>query len=160
MILSAAGGRAAILSIKAFNDDGTASLANVYAAVKYAMEAHADIINISASVPDSENTAPLKALLQEAVAQGITVVAAAGNAAQDAGGFFPANVPGVLTAGARTETSNYGACVDYYLSAASTSEAAAKLSGFAAAGKVEGNPEVCAASAGGGSGRSVPALCQ
>ena len=142
IILSASGGRAAILSIKAFNDDGTASLANVYAAVKYAMEAHADIINISASVPDSENTAPLKALLQEAVAQGITVVAAAGNAAQDAGGFFPANVPGVLTAGARTETSNYGACVDYYLSAASTSEAAAKLSGFAAAGKVEGNPEV------------------
>ena len=142
IILSAAGGRAAILSIKAFNDDGTASLANVYAAVKYAMEAHADIINISASVPDSENTAPLKALLQEAVAQGITVVAAAGNAAQDAGGFFPANVPGVLTAGARTETSNYGACVDYYISASSTSEAAAKLSGFAAAGTVEGNPEV------------------
>ena len=88
IILSAAGDRASILSIKAFNDDGTASLANVYAAVKYAMASHADIINISASVPDSENTAALKELLQEAVAQGITVVAAAGNAAADAAGFF------------------------------------------------------------------------
>ena len=142
IILSAAGDRASILSIKAFNDDGTASLANVYAAVKYAMASHADIINISASVPDSENTAALKELLQEAVAQGITVVAAAGNAAADAAGFFPANVPGVLTAGARTETSNYGSCVDYYISASSTSEAAAKLSGFAAAGNMAGNPEL------------------
>ncbi|MBQ6533405.1 MAG: VaFE repeat-containing surface-anchored protein [Solobacterium sp.] len=142
IILAASGNRASILSIKAFNDDGTASLANVYAAVKYAMEAHAGIINISASVPDSENTAALKELLQEAVAQGIIVVAAAGNAAADAGGFFPANVPGVLTAGARTETSNYGPCVDYYVSASSTSEAAAKLSGFAAAGNMTDNPEL------------------
>ena len=147
-ISQASDGHAVILSIKAFNDDGTASLANVYAAVKYAIEAKADIINISASVPDSANTAALRNMILEAMNNGISVVVAAGNAHADASGFFPANVEGVIAVGAVTEegtlveTSNYGDCVKLYVLAGSTSLAAAKLSGFKAADKVDGNPEI------------------
>ena len=147
-ISQASDGRAVILSIKAFNDDGTASLANVYAAVKYAIEAKVDIINISASVPDSANTAALRNMITEAMNSGISVVVAAGNAHTDAAGFFPANVDGVIAVGAVTEggtlveTSNYGDCVKLYVLAGSTSLAAAKLSGYKAADKVDGNPEI------------------
>ena len=147
-ISQASDGHAVILSIKAFNDDGTASLANVYAAVKYAIEAKADIINISASVPDSANTAALRNMILEAMNNGISVVVAAGNAHADASGFFPANVEGVIAVGAVTEegtlveTSNYGDCVKLYVLAGSTSLAAAKLAGFKAADKVDGNPEI------------------
>lgn len=125
-ISQASDGHAVILSIKAFNDDGTASLANVYAAVKYAIEAKADIINISASVPDSANTAALRNMIIEAMNNGISVVVAAGNAHADASGFFPANVEGVIAVGAVTEegtlveTSNYGDCVKLYVLAGST----------------------------------------
>lgn len=125
-----------ILSIKAFNDDGTASLSNVVAAVKYAEEAGASIINISATVKDSESAAPLKAEIENAVAQGITVIASAGNNGGDAGDYVPANVSGVTTIGAATdegkvlETSNTGDCVKYYVVASSTSEAAARFTGY------------------------------
>ena len=147
-IKQASDGRAVILSIKAFNDDGSASLANVYTAVKYAISAKADIINISASVPDSENTAALRNMITEALNSGISVVVAAGNAHTDAAGFFPANVEGVIAVGAVTEegtlveTSNYGDCVKLYVLAGSSSLAAAKLSGFKAADKVDANPEI------------------
>ena len=60
-IMNASDGRGKILSIKAFNDDGTASLSNIYAASpRYAIEADVDIINISAAMPDSENTRAVK----------------------------------------------------------------------------------------------------
>ena len=132
-----------ILSIKAFNDDGTASMSNVIAAVKYAEEAGANVINISASVKDSDNAVALKNEVSNAVASGITVVASAGNNGRDAGDYVPANVDGVVTIGAATEkgeilsTSNTGDCVKYYVVADSTSEAAAMFSGFFAAGLLD-----------------------
>ena len=128
-----------LLSIKAFNDDGTASLSNVAAAVKYATEAGASIINISASVKDSDNAAFLKTEIENAVAQGVTVIASAGNNGKDASDYVPANVTGVTTIGAATdegkvlETSNTGDCVNYYVIADSTSEAAAKFTGYTVA---------------------------
>ena len=42
-----AGNNAMIISVKAFYDNGAGSLANLVAAVQYAIDANADIINIS-----------------------------------------------------------------------------------------------------------------
>ena len=142
-IMEAAGGNVEILSIKAFNDDGTASLSNIYAAVKYAMEANVDIINISAAMLDSENTAAVKELISEAAGKGIKIVVAAGNKSDETYKYFPANMDCVITVGAASEdgkllaSSNYGGPVDYYVIAQSTSYAAAKMSGYLATGNIE-----------------------
>lgn len=145
IIREVAGDKASIISIKAFNDDGTGSIATITAAVRYAIEADVDIINISASVRDSEKTVEFKAAIKDAVSHGITVVAAAGNNGRDASEYTPANIPEVNTIGAAfaidkaslfsaTSFSNYGECVDYWYIADSTSEAAANETGVLAAG--------------------------
>ena len=147
-IAAASNGSAVILSIKAFNDDGSAAMSNVYAAVKFAIKAKADIINISASVPDSEHTAALRSVIIEAAEQGISVVVSAGNAHTDAASYFPANITEAITVGAVNENgtlasnSNYGDAVNLFVLAGSTSLAAAKLSGFKAADRMNGNPEI------------------
>ena len=146
IIKGGADNKVSIISIKAFNSDGSASIATVAAAVKYAHLLGVDIINISASVPDSDNTEPLKQEVKDAVDAGIKVVASAGNDADDAGKYVPANVDGVDTVGAAesvddfsafkaTATSNIGDCVNFYYIADSTSEAAAMESAVLAAGK-------------------------
>lgn len=135
-----------ILSIKAFTNNGSGSVANVTAAVRYATEAGVDIINISASMRDSEEAAPLRLAIEDALSAGIIVVAAAGNFGADASGFIPANIEGVDTIGAVypldglsafavAPFSNYGPAVNYWYIAESTSEAAANETGILCAGK-------------------------
>ena len=137
--------QASIISIKAFNDDGTGSLANVIAAFRYAIEANVDIINISASIKDSERTAVFKEIVNLAISNGIIVVAAAGNYGRPASEYVPGNIEGVDTIGAcfpadfnsafaATPFSNYGDVVDYWYVASSTSVAAAQETGVLAAG--------------------------
>lgn len=137
--------KASILSIKAFNDDGTGSIATVTAAVKYATIMDVDIIHISASILDSENTVYFNEAVENAIKSGITVVASAGNNGVNAEAYTPAKLDGVDTIGAAesvdqasafraTEFSNYGDSVDYYYIADSTSEAAADETGLLAAG--------------------------
>lgn len=54
------------------------------------------------------------------ISQGVVVVVAAGNSAEDACGYSPARIPDAITVGATTSTdteayfSNYGRCVDLY----------------------------------------------
>ena len=140
-----AGDKASIISIKAFNSDGTASISTVAAAVKYARLLGVDIINISASVLDSDNVKPLKDEVQNALEAGITVVASAGNDADDASKYVPANIDGVDTVGSAVSldgwstfkasaTTNVGDCVDFYYIADSTSEAAAMETAILASG--------------------------
>lgn len=63
------------------------------------------------------------------IAKGVVVVAAAGNDARDACGYSPARVAGVITVGATTSSdgeasfSNYGSCVDIYAPGASVTGA-------------------------------------
>lgn len=130
-----------ILSVKAFDGNGRAALTNVYAAVKYAMEAGADIISISASADDSPNAAALKQLIAQAVSEGITVVASAGNGGTDAAGKIPVNIDGVTGVSSCDETAshitgNYGSPVDYLVPAGSSSEAAAVYTGTVASGRL------------------------
>ena len=140
-----AGDKASILSIKAFNDDGTGSIATVTAAVKYATIMNVDIIHISASILDSDNTVYFNEAIENAVKSGIKVVASAGNDGVKADAYTPAKLDGVDTIGAAepldgatafraTEFSNYGDAVNYYYIADSTSEAAAHETGLLAAG--------------------------
>ena len=142
-ITSAADDSAMILSIKAVGDDGEGSLSDIYAAVQYAMDQQADMIVLPVS-SDNPEADTLEDLLTEEVDNGITVVAAAGNGNKDTAETFPGKMESIYVAGAcssdgtKTEDSNYGDTVDYYIPAASTSEAASILAGYLSACKQDG----------------------
>ena len=129
-----------IISVKAFGSDGKGDVSDVYAAVQYAINSDADVILMAFSLRDNGNYDAFKALVAEAEASGITIIAAAGNKNADASGYIPANINGVLTIGAvdadgyKLSTSNYGDAVEYYVNAESTSQAAAVFAGKFIAG--------------------------
>ena len=68
----------------------------------------------------SLSSSALNTAVSNSIATGVTYVAAAGNAAQDACNYSPANIPDVITVAALTGNdlqaaySNYGSCVDIY----------------------------------------------
>jgi serine protease len=76
----------------------------------------ADVINMSLGGPGVDNTG--RSAVQAARAAGVTVIVAAGNDNQDAGGFSPASFPEVVTVSAtdlqrnKAPYSNFGAVVD------------------------------------------------
>jgi len=84
---------ASIMPLKAFQADGTADLANIVAAIYYAADHGARVINMSFSTP-SRQTA-----LQEAVAyassKGVIMIASAGNQGREMT-VFPAGYQGVI----------------------------------------------------------------
>ena len=129
-----------IISVKAFGSDGKGDVSDVYAAVQYAINSDVDVILMAFSLRDNGNYDAFKALVAEAEASGITIIAAAGNKNADASGYIPANINGVLTIGAidadgyKLSTSNYGDAVEYYVNAESTSQAAAVFAGKFIAG--------------------------
>jgi serine protease len=77
----------------------------------------ANVINMSLGGVGSCDSA-LQLAVDGAISRGVVLIAAAGNSAQDASGFFPANCAGVVAAGATTSLgkrasySNYGSTVD------------------------------------------------
>lgn len=130
-----------IISVKAISDNGKGKLADVYAAVRYAIDHKADYILMAISLKDNGNYEEFISLVKEAVNKGIKVIASAGNNNRDASDYIPAGIKGVTTAGAidqdgyKLDVSNYGTAVDYYIPADSTSEAAATLAGLMISGK-------------------------
>lgn len=128
-ILDNSNGKAVILSLKAMKSDGTGYASDIIKAVQYAREQHVDVINMSISALDTGSSSIIKQFVSQAVADGITVVASAGNFNSSAQLYVPANVDGVISVGAIDEklnkraTSNYAA--DCYEIADSTSIAAA-----------------------------------
>lgn len=127
---------AKILALKALDDNGNGTTSSVVAAIQYAIDSHVSIINLSLSGLANENSSLITAKVKEAIKAGITVVASAGNNGADASNYVPANISGVITAGACDENgnvlaiSNYGESVDWYVKANATSNAAATLSGM------------------------------
>ena len=139
-------GKAYILILKAIGDNGEGTISNVTAAVKYAIEQGADIINMSIIAKDSDNMAAFKSVVEDATARSIKVVAAAGNFSDDVSNYVPANVTGVISVGAVTEDgmiadfSNYGKDLTMSVKGAgSTSEAAAVVSGYLSGNKQLGS---------------------
>lgn len=129
---------ARILSIRVMGDDGKCTVSSVIAGIEYAISQHADIINLSLYARTNVANSVLKAEIEKAVENGITVVAAAGNDGADVKDYMPGSVDAAIVVAACDEfgnisaSSNYGKTVDYKVVASSTSEAAAKLTGHIA----------------------------
>lgn len=137
---------AKILALKALDDNGNGTTSSVVAAIQYAIDSHVSIINLSLSGLANENSSLITAKIKEAIKAGITVVASAGNNGMDASNYVPANISGVITAGACDGNgnvlpiSNYGKSVDWYVKENATSSAAATLSGvLSKSGKIKEN---------------------
>ena len=136
---------ASLISVKAIGADGKGNISSVYAAMRYAIAAGPEIILLPVSAFATAENAALRGVVEEAAGYGIRVIGAAGNNGQDAAYFTPGGIDAAIIAGAagadgvRLSSSNFGASVDYYVTAESTSQAAAILAGFIAAnGEVTG----------------------
>lgn len=88
---------AKILPIKAFGPSGQATAAIIYKSLTYAIDQHADVINLSFSSLGTTNH--IRQAIKEAVANGIIVAAAAGNDNSSVT-KYPAALDGVLGVGA------------------------------------------------------------
>ena len=127
---------AKILALKALDDHGNGTTASVVAALQYAIDSHVSIINMSFSGTATESKSLVESKVKEAIKAGITVVASAGNNGSEAIDYIPANIDGVITAGACDSkgsilsTSNHGNIIDWYISADSTSMAASTVTGI------------------------------
>ena len=127
---------AKILALKALDDHGNGTTASVVAALQYAIDSHVSIINMSFSGTATESKSLVESKVKEAIKAGITVVASAGNNGSEAIDYIPANINGVITAGACDSkgsilsTSNHGNIIDWYISADSTSMAASTVTGI------------------------------
>ena len=125
-----------ILALKALDDNGKGTTASVVAALQYAIDSHVSIINMSFSGRSTEDKSLVESKVKEAIKAGITVVASAGNNGSIAYDYIPANIDGVITAGACDSkgtilsTSNYGIIVDWYINADATSQAASTVTGI------------------------------
>ena len=125
-----------ILALKALDDNGNGTTASVVAALQYAIDSHVSIINMSFSGTSTESKNLVESKVKEAIKAGITVVASAGNNGSEAIDYIPANIDGVITAGACDSkgtilsTSNHGNIIDWFISADSTSKAASTVTGI------------------------------
>jgi serine protease AprX len=100
-----------LISIKASDDQGNATVLDVIYGLQFAVDHQSDynirVVNMSldSTTPQSYTTDPLDAAAESAWMHGIVVVAAAGNRgnASDAVQYAPANDPYVITVGAVDE---------------------------------------------------------
>lgn len=132
-----------IISIKAIGDNGQGNISDVYAAVQMAEDLGVDYILMAVSIRNTGKFDAFRSLIENTNA---VVVASAGNNGSDASLYLPAGVSGVITVGALNddcalnEDSNYGECVDYYVKAGSTSEAASTALGVIIDGRQDELP--------------------
>lgn len=139
---------AEILSIRAMDENGKATVSSVVAGMEYAISQNAKIINLSMAAKRSLLDSVIEEEIIKATELGIIVVGAAGNDGKDAGDYMPGFVDKAYIIGAcdgdgvRLSTSNFGLTVDYYAAAHSTSEAAAKFTGYVSENGID-NIEKC-----------------
>lgn len=107
-----------LVPVRVFDCSGFAWTSNVVAGIDWAIADHVSgpaVLNISISGPLSGS---FNAAVERAVADGIVVVAAAGNNNKDACGYSPGSASSAITvgavdsSGAKWDYSNYGKCVD------------------------------------------------
>lgn len=97
---------------------------DVVAAVDWVIDNHISPAVINMSFTTSTYHEGMAQAVQRAIDAGITVVVSAGNAGEDACGYYPAGLPGVITVGASDQydsrfvtegaESNIGSCVDLF----------------------------------------------
>ena len=138
-----------IISVKAIGSSGVGNVTDVCAAVQFAINSDVDVILLALSIRNNGEYEAFEQLIADAQAQGITVIASAGNNNADASNYLPAGVSGVITVGAITEdgyknaNSNYGTSVNYYIPADSTSIASAIFAGKYIEGATDGVATSC-----------------
>ena len=127
---------AKIISIRALGDDGQGTVSSIIAGIEYAINQKADIVNLSLYARANLANEVVKTEIEKAINNGIEVVGAAGNDCANAKNYIPGSIDAAWIIGACDESgfrisfSNYGETVDYNVIAKSTSEAAAKFSGY------------------------------
>ena len=108
-----------LYAIKAMNNRGSGSTAQITKGVEWAIQNDIDILNLSISI--SVNDRPLELMLQEAYKQGMIIISAAGNeggSGQMDTMTYPAKYPSVIAVGAvnndfsREENSSIGPAME------------------------------------------------
>lgn len=118
-----------VISIQALKANGKGQIVDVYNAIQLAETLNVDYILMSFSARDLGNFDSFKEIIANSNS---TIIASAGNNDKNAALYVPANIDNVITIGAlkedlsKLDISNFGDCVDYWVVASSTSEAAAK----------------------------------
>ncbi len=107
-----------ISSYKALNSEGVGDDYYISMCINLAVEEKARVINLSLG-SDGETEEYMLEAIDNAIANGVCVVAASGNEGQNAANISPANIPEVFTVGALDKNgnealfSNYGELVDF-----------------------------------------------
>jgi subtilisin family serine protease len=107
--------RSRIMALKGLDDTGSGFDDQLAAAIIYAADNGADVINNSWGGRGSSSV--LTDAVNYALSKGCLVLAAAGNEGSDAADFFPASIPGVIAVGAtdhldaQADFSNHGSTV-------------------------------------------------
>lgn len=93
-----------ILNAKVLDSQGKGSTSSIIAGINWAVEEGADIITISFGSSNSDFDSPLVSAIDEAIENGVIVIAASGNCRKGCGSFygvtFPGSLPEVITVGA------------------------------------------------------------
>jgi subtilisin family serine protease len=103
-----------IMPLRVLDNNGLGSYSDVAAAIVYAVDNGAQILNLSLSGPQLSQT--LATAVQYALSRNVTVIAAAGNYGTPQV-YYPAGIPGVIAVGSidpnlqRSSFSNFGAHV-------------------------------------------------
>lgn len=110
-----------IIPVRALDSCGRGTSAMIVEALKWVLTDHATgraVVNMSLGL--SSTSASIDAQIADLLAEGVVVVAAAGNSAVTACGTTPAGTPGTISVGAsgaqfaEASFSNYGDCVDIF----------------------------------------------
>ena len=127
---------AKIMSIRVMDNDGRGSVASIISGIEYAINNGANIINLSLYARTTLSNTMIAHEIQKAIDNNIQVVCAAGNDGADVKNYMPGSINNAWVLGAcdeegmRFDNSNFGDTVDYNVVAYTTSEAAAKFSGY------------------------------
>lgn len=110
-----------IIPVRTFDCGAFAWTSSIVAGIDWAVAHHQQgtpaVMNLSISGQMSNS---LNSAVSRAIADGITVIAAAGNNSKDSCGYSPGSAPDAITVGAvelnatKWTYSNYGACVDVF----------------------------------------------
>ena len=108
-----------ILPVKALNDNGQATNLVIAQSIDYAVSKKVNVINLSLGGPCAGKNCPIEKSILAAIAQGITVVVAAGNESLNTMDFCPSNVGSSIVVASSSgfgfsvsSFSNHGSTVD------------------------------------------------
>lgn len=143
IILSNGGEYVYVVPIKIANSDGKTTVLSTYLGIKEAINANANIINISMNALMTADSKMLESIINEATGNGIPVVVSAGNNSHDVADIIPSNISSATVVSAINsdnkfaDYSNYGSTIDYsaygfYNGKNGTSYAAASVAGIMA----------------------------